>query len=303
MKMNLSWLPLVALAWVAAPASAADIDRTILNDGAVFSWSAPDSAVDSDNNVHLAMQGWTDSGNTATKEIYYMMVSRGGDILIAPTRVNTTDGAKESRPRIVVLSDDRVVITFQGSAEPLRYVLVDPAGDDQSGDAADPADVTFLVETETNVGVSTLAGEHDSEVGSDDTVHVVRQETDELRYLSFNPVTGAAVTAEVDIGNTEWRGSIPAIGLDSDDNVHLVAKFDDVVDDFAPVVYMMLDGTDGSIMIGATPLYDGLGGLQHSSHWSLMMAGDKVDLVYGDKRFTSDFDSWCNDCGGGGDMF
>jgi hypothetical protein len=291
-----------AFAALAGPASAADIDRTVLDDGTTLSWSAPDSATDSNGRIHLAVQGWTTT-SSSNREIYYLMLDRDGDVLIAPTMVNTADAARESRPRIVVLSDDRVVITFQGNSEPLRYVLINPAGDDRNGNAANPADAAFLVTTETNVGVSTLSGEHDSEVGSDDTVHVVRQETDELRYLSFNPATGAAVTAEVDIGNTEWRGSIPAIGVDRDDNVHLVAKFDDPVDDFAPVVYMMLDGTDGSIMIDASPLYDGAGGLQHSSHWSLMMSGNKVDVVYGDKRFTADFDSWCNSCGQGGDMF
>lgn len=305
MKKTFSLLQLASLAVVlaAAPAGAAGIDRTVLNDGAVFSWSAPDSAVDSDNNVHLAMQGRTIQDDDTTREIYYMMVSRGGDILIAPTRVNTADAVRESRPQIAVLSDDRVVITFQGNAEPLRYVLVDPAGDDQDGDAANPADPLFLVETETNVGVSTTSGEHAMARGSDDTIHAIRQESNQLYYLSFNPVTGAAVTAEVDRGDTDWRGGIPAIGLDTDDNVHVMFRYLDAVDGFAPVAYMMLNGTTGAVMINATPVYEGTGGLQHSSHWSLMMAGDKVDLVYGDKRFTSDFDSWCNDCGLGGDMF
>lgn len=287
----------------AAPASAAEITKTVLNDGVVFAWSAPDAVEDSNGRLHIAMQGRTDSEDNTTREIYYMMVEKDGDIRIAPTRVNTADAARESRPQIAVLDDDRIVITFQGTGEPLRYVLVDPAADDQNGDAADPADPLFLVEAETNVGVSTTSGEHDMKVASDGTVHVIRQETSALRYLSFNPVTGAAVTAETQVETTDWRGGIPSMGLDSDDNVHVVFRWLDPVDGFAPVAYLMLDGTDGSTMIDATPLYEGDGGLQHSSHWSLIMAGDKVDVVYGDKRFTADFDSWCNECGQGGDMF
>jgi hypothetical protein len=305
MRKNFSLLHLASLAvlFVAAPAGAADIDRTVLNDGVVFAWSAPDAAEDSDGRIHIAMQGRTDSENNSTREIYYMMVEKDGDIRIAPTRINTADAVRESRPRIVVLSDDRVVITFQGNGEPLRHVLLNPAGDDQDGDAADPLSATFMIRAETNVGVSTTPGEHDSEVGSDDTVHVIRQESSELRYLSFNPATGAAVTAETDVGDTDWRGGIPAIGLDRDDNVHIVYRLLDPLDGLAPVAYEMLNGTNGAIMIDATPLYDGAGSLQHSSHWSLMMSGDKVDVVYGDKRFTSDFDAWSGESGTGGDMF
>lgn len=304
MNKNISLLHLASLAalLVAAPVGAADIDRTVLDDGTTLSWSAPDSATDSNGRIHLAVQGWTSTA-TSSKDIYYMMLDRDGDVLIAPTMVNAADAAKESRPRIVVLSDDRVVITFQGTGEPLRYVLIDPAGDDRNGNAANPADAAFLVETEANVGVSTTAGEHDSEVGSDDTVHVIRQESSALRYLSFNPVTGAAVTAETQVGDTDWRGGIPAIGVDRNDNVHAVFRWLDPTDGYAPIAYIMLDGGDGSIMIDATPLYDASGSLQHSSHWSLMMSGNKVDVVFGDKRNTADFDSWSNVYGSGGDMF
>jgi hypothetical protein len=308
MKNNFSLLQLMSLATCAAlfaslPAGAADIERTVLNDGVVFAWSAPDAAEDSDGRIHIAMQGRTDSEANTTREIYYMMVEKDGDILIAPTRINTADAVRESRPQIAVLSDDRVVITFQGNAEPLRHVLLNPAGDDQDGDAADPASVTFMIRAETNVGVSTTSGEHDMAAGSNDTIHVIRQESSQLRYLSFNPTTGAPVTAEVDVGDTDWRGGIPGLGIDRDYNVHVVFRWLDPVDGLAPIAYLMLDGTDGSIMIDATPLYEGAGALQHSSHWSLMMAGDKVDVVYGDKRFTSDFDAWSGESGTGGDMF
>ncbi|MGQ0586459.1 MAG: hypothetical protein ACT4PK_04580, partial [Gammaproteobacteria bacterium] len=204
---------LFAAAVLSAPASAKDITKTVLNDGTTLAWSAPDSVTDSDGRIHLALQGWTDENNTATKDIYYMMIDRDGDILIDATRINTADAAKESRPRIGVLDDDRIVITFQGTAEPLRSVLIDPAGDDRNGDAANPASPTFLIRAETAAGVSTTPGEHDIAVGSDNTVRVIRQESSALRYLSFNPVTGAAVTAEVQVETTDWRGGIPAIGL------------------------------------------------------------------------------------------
>ena len=299
MKKNTAFQAIFAVAVLisAAPALAANISKKILDDGSALALSNPAVAEDSNGRIHIVAQGWTVANLGGVNELYYMMVEKDGDVRIAATPINTTDASTEGRPDIVVLSNDKVVVVWAKSGEAVRYVLINPALDDQNGNAAVPA--TILERTETAIGVDTNRGHLSAAVDSADIVHVVKASSS-LRYNSFNPATNAVVTADVAIDASTEDRTQPGIGIDSNDDVHIAYCSNTVgVNGNCPATYMMLNGANGAVLIGSTQLYETVEA--KAAHFSLAVdSNDRVHITYGDKRNNVDADSWCNECQQGG---
>jgi len=291
--------------FVGAPAAAEELAATTLNDGVTVGFGRPDAAVDSNGNIHIVATGSLNpnpASSDSSRDIYYMMVDPDGTVLIDATKLTTASG-RYSGPQIVMTSDNMASVTYKRSGAALMTVLVNPALDNQNGDAADPVAVTVL--SETTVGSSTSTGHHATVIDIDGTtVHAVWPDDSNLNYLSFTAATGASVTGETPVAETGRRGITPAIDVDSDGNVHVLFQANDDSLGFDPVAYTMINGDDGSVMIGRAFLLDEVGIPQHGSHLSLEVdASDKVHLIYGDKRETVDRNSFCWQCQNGGDMY
>jgi len=300
MKKNTVFQAILAIAVLvsAAPALAANISTKILNDGSTLALSNPAVAEDSNGRIHIVAQGWAVANLGGVNELYYMMVEKDGDVRIAATLINTPDANTEGRPDIVVLSNDKVVVTWAKSGEAVRYVLINPALDDQNGDAAVPA--TILERTETAIGVDTNRGHLDAAVDSTDIVHVVKAATTGgLRYNSWNPATNAVVTADVQIDANTANRVRPAIGIDSNDDLHIAYCSNTVGAGNCPATYMMLNGANGAVLIDSTQLFNTVEA--KAAHISLAVdSNDRVHITYGDKRNNVDADNYCNECYQGG---
>ena len=297
MKKNTAFQAVFAVAVLlsAAPALAANISKKILDDGSVLALSNPAVAEDSNGRIHIVAQGWTVANLGGNNELYYMMVEKDGDVRIAATPINTADANTEGRPDIVVLSNDKVVVVWSKSGEAVRYVLINPALDDQNGNAAVPA--TILERAETPIGVDTSSGHLSAAADSTDIVHVVKSTGGSgLRYNSWNPATNVVVTAEVQIDTSTENRVQPAIGIDSNDDVHIAYCSNSVgVNGNCPATYMMLNGADGAVLIDSTQLFETVEA--KAAHFSLAVDGnDRVHITYGDKRNNVDADNWCNEC-------
>lgn len=294
------------LCW--GPAGAEELETTILNDGSAIAFGYNDSVKSSSGNIHIAVLGTpsSDPDNNSLRDVYYMLVSGSGKVLIDATKVSSTTG-RWGRPHIALTSDKKAVITWNGnSAGAMRYVLVDATQDARNGGPADPADI--LEVDETVVGINASTGHNEMVIDDDDVVHVFKQTSSNLFYLSFLPNDGTGNPdiqfAEASIALASQRSTDPAVALDSDNNLHVLFRWADPADGLAPVAYMMVNGATGAVMIDATPLYDASAVLQHSAHFSIGVgSNDKVHAIYGDKRFTIDRDTYCDVCGTGGHIF
>jgi len=275
----------------------------VLDDGTgTQTFFNPSVAVDSEGRLHIAALSLDTAtiSNDNLREIYYMLVAADGEVLIAPTQVNTPDAVGESFPHIDVTSDDRAIIVWAGRNGPVSMVTIDPAGDDLNGDAAVPADILDL--TETAIGVNTSGGGIAAHVNSRDEVVVVSNKGNVLRVLIAD-AAGVIVVAETTIGSAE-NDHLPRFDFDSNDNVHVI--FQDQADAGADgsASYMMLNGTTGAVMIDATSIYDERALTPRSSHFGLHVdADDIVHVVFGDKRNTIDADEDCHQCFQSGQLF
>lgn len=283
-------------------------NKAILDNGSVVALSAPAIAVDPSHNVHIvalgSAPGSLDTCRTGGHEcnVYYLLVSQAGKVLIKPSRINSSDPGKHGHPQIALTSTGKAVITWgagkngccDGPSEFLRYALVDPSK--QGTLNGSTLKTAALAVPETEVGNSE-GGKHAMVLDSKNIAYVVRNnassrsEDAPLRFLKFDPATGNILHAESDIGSTSGLGAnIPSIALDSKGNLHVVYGAHDLDQD-SPAAYTMLDN-DGNVLIGSTQLDDAVPGIHphvQKQHLALMIgANDIVNIVYGDKRNTPD---------------
>jgi hypothetical protein len=300
---------LVSLLGLSAASSAAEIKTTVLNDGTAIAFGYNDSVREGNGYIHIAVLGApsSDPMNENVRDVYYMLVNGSGDVLIDATRVSATT-ARWGRPHIALTSERKAVITWNGNNDGrMHYAYVNPRADSRNGGPADPA--VILEVEDTVIGVNAGNGHNSLVVDANDVAHVFKSTKGSgLYYFSFVPNDGTGapdfVTTELNVAPTACCGQDPVAALDSGGNLHVLFRWDDPVDGLGPVAYLMLDGTNGSVLIDATPLYDASATLQHASHYSIAVDDDdRVHAIYGDKRFTIDADSWCNTCEIGGHMF
>jgi hypothetical protein len=282
-------------------AQAADVSRTVLDDGTVVALFNPSAATDSDGRIHIVANGMDPaSPGSGSEDIYYMLVSAGGNVLIEPTALTTDGPTSHGRPQVAINSTDQAVVIFGGGGYAMTYFLVDASLDTTlDGGPLDPAAV---VEGPTAVGAQTSQGHYAFALDSADIAHVVAHRSSTLYYLAFDPSDGSNFNAETGIGSIGSRRPDPAIAIDSAGNVHIVDGSCAAGGD-CPPAYKMLDN-QGALVIDWTQLYDASTLGPHGAHFSAFTDGDdRVHIVYGDKRNTIDNASWCNSgCSLGGTM-
>src|SRR5690606_28042399 len=94
----------------------------------------PDFAVDAAGNVHLV---WSEDDG-ADAELRYAMLSAAGAVLIAPTPL-TSNAVNDRMPDVRVGAGGKVYVAWHDNNKAVSLLRLDPAADDQSGDAANPA--------------------------------------------------------------------------------------------------------------------------------------------------------------------
>ena len=137
-------------------------DQVVFDAGSALTWgrALPTVAVDSNDDVHIA---WMDRPSTSIEIFYAMLDGRspdGGaaDVLIDTTALTPSDGHDTRYPSIgigpgnevTLVYDSATRIPFWGSYVDgciVAMLRIDPALDDQSGDAAVVGSITTLAET------------------------------------------------------------------------------------------------------------------------------------------------------------
>jgi hypothetical protein len=293
---------LVAGFLLSGVAHAANISRTVLDDGSTVALFNPSAATDSDGRIHIVAQGMDPAApSTGSEDVYYMLVSAGGNVLIEPTALTTDGPTNHGRPHVVVNGTDQAIVTFHGGGNALTFFLVDPSLDTTLDGG--PLDAAAVVDGPTTVGTQTSTGHDSIAIDGNGMVHSVKHVSGNTWYLSFNPATGAIVNAETDIGNPGSRRPAPGLAIDTQNRVHIVDGECSVGSD-CPAAYKLL-GANGAVLIDWVQIYDESVLEPHAAMFSLITdSSDRAHIVYGDKRNTIDNASWCNSgCGLGGTMF
>lgn len=193
-------------------------------------WRAlPDIAVDSMDNLHVT---WADYDETDADEIYYMMLDSGGSVLIDATRLTDDDGNHSKWAAIVVDHEDKVHIIFQdqrGQHHEIYHTRIDPALDDQNGDAADGSTITLIEDhavtpddgwKSRHPAVATDDGRfititwNENGLGPDVGFMVLESDGDEAVAGTTLTTTGTANSS------TDW--TIPYLDVDADGQAHVV---------------------------------------------------------------------------------
>jgi len=226
----------------------------------------PSTAIDSNGNLHLAYM--TQSNDDAM----YMMFDADGQVLIDATDIDPLDDC-EAAPVIALTSDDQVLHICYSDYE-IFFFRINPAADDQSGDAADPA---VIVEASTQLNNN---GRHSQTiVDASDNLHVVNGSCGDISYESIDP-DGNVVTAQVSVSTCSSSHALPDIALDSNGNAHLAWTSDDSTTD-NELYYAMVDTSDGSTMIAPTMLTIDDG--ERAMHSTILVNGtDQVAIVFGE---------------------
>lgn len=282
--------------------------KIVLDAGNTIAFTAPEAAVDSNGNIHIASAGSEPGQLDACKDhdcnIYYTLVSPSGAVLIRASRLNVSDAGVHGHPHIAVTSKNQAVVTWGGANEILRYALVDPSKQGSlNGNALQPAAIAVA---ETVVGND--AGEkHAMVLDKKNIAYVVRHHgTDgngSLDFLKFDPATGEILHPQAAIpGTTDRELAFPSMALDSKGNLHVLYSAIDLDSD-APAGYLMLDA-NGNKLIGTTQLFNSVPNQHpHVQKQHLFVSvgpNDILSIVYGDKRNTPDAVNWCNVCASGG---
>jgi hypothetical protein len=205
---------------------------------------APDVAIDSQNNVHVAFEA-TDH------DVWYTMLDNDGNTLIDDTLIDDDD--EEVKPAIGVDSQDHVHIVWQSdSGDDIAYIKLDPYLDDMDGDAATLATIELVAATDLYGDDYQL--DPRIAIDSNDHVHVVWENGDdyEIAYMQLNSGGGVVVPyTKVADTNNDWQRR-PFVAVDSNDDPHIVWNDEPVGSSSKEIYYAMLDGSDGSHLIGAT---------------------------------------------------
>jgi hypothetical protein len=251
---------------VAGIASAATVDRIVLNDGTALAFRNPQATVDSSGNVHIVAQGQPNDFSSGD-DVYYFRRSSSGSAMTAQFAV-TTGGIGAGRPQVVATSNGRAVVAWKENSD-IVAVLIDPAN---GGSIVDGPDIVA-----DNPGGGT-AGHFSMAIAEDDDVHIIVY-NDSGTYHARIAAANLAIEVPAHlIGTSYWRGVQSAVAVDSAGNVHVVF----VPSSQAPS-YTMLNAA-GDTQIDDTLLNpDGVEG----NYFAIAADDtDEVRIAYGDRRFT-----------------
>lgn len=280
-------LPILASAGMA---SAATVNRIVLNDGTDLAFRNPQAAVDASGNVHIVSQA-APSDFSLGDDIYYYRVNSAGTV-VTPEFAVTTGGTGTGRSRVIALSSGKAVVAWKdGNA--IMAALIDPAGTGSIEEG--PIAVTSNC---------TSAGHFSMDVGSDDKVHFLVA-CDGPSTMMYHARLAADLTsvevADHAVLTVHWRGKESAVAVDSSGNLHTLS-IQGGAGDYG-MVYAQFDA-DGNTLIDATPLHMTNGTADYGHFPKVFAKSDGTALlVWGDKRFTFDAGSAFNEDGQGGTMF
>jgi len=241
-----------------------------ITDGSAASDQA-DMAIDSQANIHIV---WTNGRNTSNAQIFYIMLSPTGQTLINDTQISSSASYDPQWPSIGIDSLDRVHVVWQDGQ--IVHECLDPYLDDRDGSAGD--DTAMAVVDDHMISSVTYPSEHPLlAIDSQDRLHVVWSEPQgevgyDIVYAKYD-MSGGLEMAEQDIGSSEH---VPAMDVDSQDNVHVVWT------GYDQLVWSMIDGDDGTILIDDTQLTPG----DESSSWYPSVdigPNDEVTVVFEDR--------------------
>jgi len=263
-----------------------------LSDGTGVS-DQPVSAIDSLGNVHIV---WSDD-RTGDDEIFYTLLSSVGDTLIEDTQL-TSETTDSKRPAIAVDSQNRAHIAWHdkrlNNTPEIFYTIIDPALDDRDGSTGDDAIMAVVDDYLISVADSNRSNTPRLTVDSLDRVHLVWSETDngEVRYVRLelneadNSVNVSAPQVLFNAGEYRWYPSLPAIALDSQENVHVI-WLDHRDTSAVEIFYEMLDGSTGDTLINETVLTADDG---YDAKYPSISAGpgDEITVIFGDSHLGED---------------
>jgi hypothetical protein len=187
-------------------------------------------AVDSNGDVHLS---WTDEGSTDNDELYYAMLSGDtGDFLIAETLMTADDDYRDKHTNI--FAHDGLVSIVWGKqtadtvVQEVYFMQLDPALDDQSGDAAvagniitiaekrltdDDGEISWYISAQQNdngnIDITTSGGDNNYgdpvrylQISSDGCTSseqiVSTRDTDYDAYINYSVVAGGGIFMQQD---------------------------------------------------------------------------------------------------------
>ncbi len=245
----------------------------------------PDAAVERSNgNFHIV---WAED----TAEIWYSLFDENGTTLIDQTKISTNGDA--IHPKIAVGSDGRAYVTYIDGRD-MFLAILNPADDDQDGDAADPVE---LVDDEIIIGDGDDIEIWDNNPGhmqilidAADNLHIVVQVdcgTDPPLYYLQLDSEGAVNVDYRQFGTTNCHAT-QSISLDADGNIHVAWSADhNTIND--EIYYAMLDGVTGADIIAETLVTDDDG--YRGKHTGMAVVDNMVTIIWGDNRLRSPADS------------
>jgi len=233
-----------------------------ITDGAVPSDQA-DMAIDSLGNIHVVWVDDRHDDGDSNDEIYYTLLNSGGGTLIDHTRI-TTDVSRSRRPAIAVDTRNRAHIAWQdkrlNNTPEIFYTLVDPSAHPQDGSPGDDAVLAVVDDYLLSADDGEKGDTPRLTVDSQDRVHLVWSETDlgEIQYarLEVDETTSAVSVisrAIFSAGQYRWYPAHTDIGLDSEENVHVI-WLDHRDTSAVEIYYKMLDRATGATLIDETVL-------------------------------------------------
>lgn len=269
---------------------AAGLDPTTSNNGhfALTSTGSntqhPQLKVDSSGNTHIV---WAANDADGDRVIWYAMIDAAGELLVDYSQIgedSDLSGGDRNVPQIYLDSQERAWIVYHDNSGSDAYlVIIDPAADDQAGDALDAAAVVLA---ETNLDLFATGDEYSHPrlaFDADDVAHIVLESggSSMLHYVRVDDAGATDLAGHVYVSTVEGFHTYPGIAVDADGNVHVVFgsyNSSDVLN------YKMLDGssTSGATLIDTTPLYANSSGYVK---FPRIVAGDDglMHIVFGRK--------------------
>lgn len=244
----------------------------------------PDVAIDSIGNIHIV---YCDDYYTSSIEIWYTMLDKNKNTLIADTRLTEDDGYDSTRPAIVIDSNNKVHLAFldqrwdSGSSQEITYTKLDPYLDDRDGDAADSTTITVFGDIRLSNNKDWYIHGCRMTIDGNDDIHIVWDNADDekIYYMKIDEDGMLIVEKAIRLA-AQWR-ALPEIAVDSSCNLHITwSDYRDTGSD--EVNYMMIDNC-GDVLIDATLLtFDD----NKHSNWSGIAVDylDNVHIVFQDLR-------------------
>jgi hypothetical protein len=214
---------------------------------------APRIAVGPDGRIHAV---WKEEDGS--DRVYYALADADGGVRIAATRVGGI--TLLSDPRVAVAADGRVHVIWHGRTTgrlEVYHTLLDPALDDQDGSAADPAVLAVRPEQQLSAPDSIHSVDARIALDADGRAHLVWVDLfsgSQLRHVRLGPDGGVELADHALFGGREAIDGDLSIAVDGGGDLHLVWAEDSTLRFARGLVYSLVDGATGDLVISATHL-------------------------------------------------